>query len=198
MRQFYYYVGADRRGPVNAEQLRAFVAAGAITPETIIECDGKRIVAGKINGLFPSTTQIPVPPVTEEPFVPAEAPFRVQDEPMPQRAASQPPQYENKREDFLPKRKKNKLLDTCARLEKYGKSFEYLAYFFLIIGILAGIGFGYYRFSSPESEGFVDVVLGGIAGLFYGTAAAIPFFIIRLLFVYLAALGEAVNDIRNK
>lgn len=71
MRQFYYYNGAERRGPVASDQLRELAAAGVIIPETIIECDGKRTVAGKVNGLFPSAPPIVAPPIETSESIPS-------------------------------------------------------------------------------------------------------------------------------
>ena len=49
--EYFYYVGKDRRGPVSSSQIKSFAQSGMITPDTIIEADGKKYLASKVKGL---------------------------------------------------------------------------------------------------------------------------------------------------
>lgn len=69
--EFYYYEGDQRRGPVNAEQLKAMAKNGIITPDTIIESGGKRLPASKIVGLvfYAPPQKKPSDPKSNQPSV---------------------------------------------------------------------------------------------------------------------------------
>lgn len=55
--EYFYYVDGNRKGPVNAAQLKALAMNGNINENTIIECGDKVSRAGKIKGLtFKSDT----------------------------------------------------------------------------------------------------------------------------------------------
>ena len=72
---FYYFDADQRRGPVNAAQLRALAANGTITPETTIEAGGRTLPARKIKGLeFAPADPPAVYPVEEPAPEPAPAP----------------------------------------------------------------------------------------------------------------------------
>ncbi len=70
---FFYFDADQRRGPVNAAQLRALAANGTITPETTIEAGGRTLPARKIKGLefapavYPVEEPAPVPEPEPEP-----------------------------------------------------------------------------------------------------------------------------------
>lgn len=85
---FYYFIDGERKGPVDATQLKSLAALGIITEETEIECDGRRVEARKIRGLGfgdktpvdsercddkPAAPTPPPPPVYESNEPPAEA-----------------------------------------------------------------------------------------------------------------------------
>lgn len=68
---FFYFDADQRRGPVNAAQLRALAANGIITPDTTVEAGGRTLPARRIKGLeFAS----PVYPVEEPAPDPEPAP----------------------------------------------------------------------------------------------------------------------------
>ncbi len=87
-RLFYYFIDGERKGPVDAAQLKSLAALGIITEETEIECDGRRVEARKLRGLEfgdktpvdsercddkPAAPTPPPPPVYESNEPPAEA-----------------------------------------------------------------------------------------------------------------------------
>ena len=62
MEFFYLEKTGEKRGPVNAAQLKTLAANGTITPETVIEAGGRTLPASKVKGLgFVPVTPPPVP-----------------------------------------------------------------------------------------------------------------------------------------
>lgn len=72
---FYYFIDGERKGPVDAAQLKSLAALGIITEETEIECDGRRVEARKIRGLeFGDKTPVDSERCDDKPAAPTPPP----------------------------------------------------------------------------------------------------------------------------
>lgn len=90
MANFYFYADGQKKGPVDASQLRELAKTGAITETTILELDdGRQYRAEKVNGLAfkksepqtptfsPPPQSVPVGFVVPQPVQPVESPESV-------------------------------------------------------------------------------------------------------------------------
>lgn len=72
MAAFFYNENGQRRGPVDASELKKLASDGVITPETIIEFNGQTTAAKNVKGLdFHAAPPVPVPDAEPSPFTSA-------------------------------------------------------------------------------------------------------------------------------
>ena len=163
---FFYFAADQRRGPVNAAQLKALALQGIITPETTVEAGSKTLPARKIKGLeFGS----PAPPtVSEVPFDdPAEAetlgsaPDPV---PAPEPAPAAPA---DEKEEKVRKAKERARAAARKSLEDWVSSLTAIAWIEIIVGVVGGV----ICFMNVDNND--SFIIAGVAAIVGGFVSAI-------------------------
>lgn len=144
---FYYFDADQRRGPVNAAQLRALAANGIITPDTTIEAGGRNLPARRIKGLE---------------FAPADPPAAY---PVEEPAPDPEPAPADDKEEKARKRKERERAAARASLEWWASSLRAIGWLEIIIGIVGG-GFCMFIGSDNGNDALIGTGIGAIVGGF--------------------------------
>jgi len=140
---FFYFDADQRRGPVNAAQLRALAANGTITPETTIEAGGRTLPARRIKGLeFAPADPPAVYPVEEPVPEPAPAPVTVFTPGgafVTDSAPEPAPEPADDKEEKARKRKERARADARGSLDGWVSFLTIIGWIEIIGGVLGGI-----------------------------------------------------------